>query len=211
MKVYDLTHKFNIEDMVFPGTPAMSCERTHTIEKDQYNLTLVKVNSHAGTHTDAPLHFVEGGKALGDVDINRYVGECYVVNLYQKGALDEITVEDVKPYEEEIRKAKRVILATGWYEHYNTEEFFTKYPPISVECAKYLVSLGIVLLGVDGPSLSEYAGEEVHKLLLGSEVAVVESLTNLKELAGKEIIFCGAPLAFVNMDGFPIRAYAIEK
>lgn len=210
MKVRDLSHTFNIEDRVFPGTGKMSFDRTHTIQKDGYNLTAITVNSHAGTHTDAPLHFVDNGKSLSEVDINRYVGNCFVVDLMDKKMNGIITVEDVKPYEQEIKKSGRVILATGWDKNFNTEEFYTIYPSIHVECAKWLVSLGIKMVGVEPPSLSTIAGTEVHDIFLKNDVAVVEGLTNLGDLTGKEIIFCGAPLAFEGMDGFPIRAYAIE-
>ncbi len=212
MKVIDLTHPFTITDMVFPGTKRMHMDRTHTCERDGYNLTMATINSHAGTHTDAPLHFLAEGKPLSDVDINCYVGDCFVVDCTAKGAPKAvIDVADVKPYEEQIRRAGRVILATGWHSQFNTEHFFTEYPSVSLELARYLVSLGVRMMGVEGPSVSIYDGPEVHKILLSADVAIVEGLTNLEELMGRTTLFCGAPLAFTQMDGWPIRAYAIEK
>lgn len=210
MKVTDLTHKFNINDMVFPGTRAMSFERTHTAEKDFYNLSMAVINSHAGTHTDAPMHFLADGKSLGEVAIDRYVGPCVVVDCRNKGAFEMIEIEDVKPYEDAIRKAGRVVLCTGWDKQFKKECFFTDYPSISEPLANYLVSLGIVMVGVEPPSLNPPKYIEVHQAFLKNDVAIVEGLTNLEGLIGKEFIFCGAPLAFENMDGFPIRAYAIE-
>ena len=211
MKITDLTHKFTITDMVFPGTPLMNWERTHTCEKDGYNLTMMNLNSHAGTHTDAPLHFLADGKPLSEVDIERYVGTCVAVDCRKKGAPKAIIeVEDVKPYEEEIKKAKRVLLVTGWNSEFNTEHFFTEYPSVSLELAKYLVSLGVVMIGVEGPSVNIYEGAEVHVELLSHDVAIVEALTNMEGLIGKEFIFCGAPLKFNDLDGCPLRAYALE-
>jgi arylformamidase len=211
MKVTDLSHKFNINDMVFPGTKTMSFERTHTIVKDQYNLSMVSINSHAGTHTDAPLHFIDNGKPLGEVDINRYVGPCIVVDCRGKGAaFDMIEIEDIMPFEDAVRKTGRMIICTGWGKQFNKECYFTDYPSISEELADYLVSLGIVMIGVESPSLNPPKYIEVHQAFLKYNVAIVEGLTNLEGLIGKEFIFCGAPLALEDMDGFPVRAYAVE-
>lgn len=211
MKVIDLSHVFKITDDVFPGTGKMSQDRTHTVERDGYNLTLVTVNSHAGTHTDAPLHFLAEGKSLAEVEINRYVGTCFVVPVAEKDRPNSmIELDNIKPYEDQIIKAGRVAFSCGWYKKFGEDNFFTEYPSVSVELAKWLVSLGVKMIGVEGPSLSTIAGEEVHHILLENNVAVVESLANLDQVAGKEILFCGAPLAFEGMDGFPIRAYALE-
>lgn len=212
MKVTDLSHVFSIDDMVFPGTQPMSWNRTHTCERDGYNLTMCNINSHAGTHTDAPLHFLAEGKPLSRVDIDRYVGECYVADCTKKGYANAmIEVADVQPYEEDVKRAGRVILATGWESEFNTPHFFTEYPSVSLDLAKYLVSLGVKMVGVEGPSVNTVDGATVHKVLLGADVAIVEGLANLSGLLGREILFCGAPLAFTGLDGFPLRAYAIER
>lgn len=210
MKVTDLSHKFNINDEVFPGTKKMNFYRTQTVEKDTYNLSMATINSHAGTHTDAPLHFVGDGKSLGEVDINKYVGRCFVVDCTDKGADSMIELNDVKQYESRIKDCKRVIFATGWNKHFNTDEFFTRYPSVSNDVARWLVDLGVEMMGVEGPSINTQTGQETHLILLENEVAIVEALTNLEGLLNKEIIFCGAPLSFEEMDGFPIKAYAIE-
>lgn len=211
MKIVDLSHKFNINDDVFPGTDRMNCIRTHKVPTEGYNLTLVTVNSHAGTHTDAPLHFIDNGTSLGEVNIEKYVGKCFVVDCHQNGEPNAfIELEDVVPYEEQIKKAGKVIFYTGWDKQFGKDNFFTEYPGLTEELTEYLVGLGVDMVGVEGPSLSTVKGTEVHHILLEKGVAVVESLANLESLAGKEILFCGAPIAFEEMDGFPIRAYAIE-
>jgi len=212
MKVTDLSHVFSIDDRVFPGTQPMSWNRTHTCERDGYNLTMCNINSHAGTHTDAPLHFLPDGKSLDQVAVDRYVGTCYIADCMHKGDPNAmIEPEDVRPHEEEIRRAGRVILATGWNREFNTPHFFTEYPSVSLDLANYLVTLGIKMIGVEGPSVNTVEGMAVHKVLLGADVAIVEGLTNLEGLLGREVLYCGAPPAFTGMDGFPLRAFAIER
>ncbi len=210
MKVVDLSHVFSITDRVFPGTNAMSFDHTHTCAKDGYNLTMCNINTHAGTHTDAPLHFLADGKSLAEVDIQCYVGPCFVVDCTQKNHPNAfLTVADAAPFEAQIKRAGRVAFATGWFKEFNTEHFFTEYPSVSVELAEYLVSLGVRMIGVEGPSVNTVDGAKVHKILLSADCAIVEALNNTDQVLNQTIFFCGAPLAFTGMDGFPIKAYAL--
>ena len=210
MKIYDLSHPFSVADMVFPGTPKMSYQLTHSYEKDDYNLGLISVNTHAGTHTDAPRHFLKEGDTLEKVPLSSYVGPCVVVDVRHVGALEEINVEDIRAYEEVLREKKRLLLLSGWSSHVNTPAYFTDYPRISLELAHYLVDLGIVLLGVEPPSLNPPLYIEVHQTLLEGGIAIVEGLRGLEAILGKEVLLCAAPIALVGVDGFPLRAYAIE-
>lgn len=210
MKIYDLSLPFSKDTLVFPGTPKMDYVRSQTVEKDNYNLGLISINTHAGTHTDAPLHFIDNGTSLADVEVGKYVGEAVVVDCSSKKAFDVIDVEDAITYEDKIIRCKRVIFKTGWSKFYKEDKFFTDYPIITVKLAKWLVDKGIVMIGVEPPSLNPADYIVVHKILLESGVAVVEGLTNLDVLPSDEIFFVGTPLALKDGDGFPIRAIAIE-
>ena len=210
MKLYDLSHPFCVSDMVFPGTPEMKYELTHTFEADKYNLGLASVNTHAGTHTDAPRHFLKDGATLEAVPLKRYVGPCVVVDARHRGANEDITVEDIRAYEDAIRAKKRVLFFTGWSKLVNTPEYFNDYPRISLALAERLVELGVCLVGVEPPSLNPPLYIEIHQAFSSKGIAIVEGLRGLEAILDKDVIFCGAPLAFAGADGFPVRAYAIE-
>ena len=49
----------------------------------------------------------------------------------------------------------------------------------------------------------------IHKLLLGNDIVIFESLINLKQLSNKRFDFFGVPLKIANADGCPIRAFAM--
>ena len=210
MKVYDLSLNYDAKGMVFPGTPPIAKEVFATAREHGFNMSMVTVNPHTGTHTDAPFHFVDEGRKLAEVDINKYVGPCHIVDARTKPERADITVEDVKPFEGVIRQKKRVLFMTDWDRHEGTDKYYEDYPKISLPLAEYLVELGVVLVGVEAPSLNPPLMAEVHRALLGGNVAVVEGLTNLNQIYGKEVIFCAPPVKFVEMDGFPTRAFAIE-
>ena len=210
MKLYDLSHPFCVTDMVFPGTPEMDYKQTHTFEEGAFCLGLVSVNTHAGTHTDAPRHFLKEGVTLEAMPLAHYVGPCVVIDARHRGANEDITPEDIQNHEAAIREKKRVLFLTGWSARVNTAEYFTDYPRISLELAERLVQLGAVLVGVEPPSLNPPLYIEIHQAFAKHNVAVIEGLRGLEAILDKDVIFCGAPLAFVGADGFPLRAYAIE-
>jgi len=187
MKIYDLTLPLSVSGSVFPGTPKMSYTLSHTVEKDHYNLGLASINSHAGTHTDAPHHFLEEGVCLDKVPVTKYVGYAVVADLTGKGALDTIDVSDLLPYEDKIRAHRKVILHTNWSEHAAEDIFYTDYPVITEALARWLTGLGVEMIGVEAPSLNPGKYIEVHKTFLS-----------------------GAPIPLAEADGFPIRAVAIE-
>lgn len=211
MKIIDLSHFFSVDDDVFPGSEEMTRKQLFNVDENGCNLTMVTVNPHAGTHTDAPCHFIKEGNCLSDIPIERYVGKCYVADCRNKGFENAvIDVEDLKPFENEIKKAGRVILATGWSKNFGKNNFFTAFPTISPELAKYLLKLNVDLLGLESPSPSIAHNEEIHKLLLENEVVIVESLNNTESIIGEEVFLCCAPIKFREMDGFPVRAFAIN-
>ena len=210
MKIYDLSLPFSVDMSVFPGTPPMKYQLTHTVEKDHYNLGLATINSHAGTHTDAPRHFLADGAGLGEVPLERYIGDAVVADCMAKSApFARIEKEDFIHYEALIRKHGKVLVKTGWSRYADEDRFYTDYPIITESCAEYLVSLGVHLVGVEAPSLNPEKYIEVHKTFLSNHVAIVESLTNLDTLPADVVFFSGAPLNLAGGDGFPIRAYAI--
>jgi len=210
MKVYDLTLPFAIDMMVFPGTPSMSYKLSQTVTKDNYNLGIASINTHAGTHTDAPLHFIQGGDSLEKIDVCKYIGKTVIADCSVKSDFDEIYVSDLLPYSEKIADYKRVIIKTGWSKHFNEPKYFTDYPVITLELTNWLVELGISMIGVESPSLNPKKYIEVHKALLSAGVVIVEGLTNLETIPGDEIFFIGAPIALKGADGFPLRALGIE-
>ena len=210
MKIFDLSLPFSVDMSVFPGTPPMKYELTHTVEKNFYNLGLATINSHAGTHTDAPRHFLADGAALAEVPLERYVGYAAVTDCTAKGdPFAQIEKEDFAPYEALIREYRKVLIHTGWSRYAKEDRFYTDYPIITESCAEYLVSLGVHLVGVEAPSLNPGKYIEVHQTFLSNGVAIIESLTNLDQLPKEPVFFSGAPLGLANGDGFPIRAYAV--
>jgi len=51
---------------------------------------------------------------------------------------------------------------------------------------------------------------EIHRILLGGDIIIVESLANLTDLREERVLFCAAPLRIEDGDSSPCRAFAVE-
>lgn len=70
-------------------------DRTASIgEGSVANVTRINLGVHSGTHMDAPLHFIDGGKDIASIDLARLMGRVLVVSA-QSDLIDEGLI---KPY-----------------------------------------------------------------------------------------------------------------
>ena len=47
---------------------------------DHCNASFWKMSAHSGTHMDAPLHFIEGGRAIDQIPPDVFIGVCTVID-----------------------------------------------------------------------------------------------------------------------------------
>jgi len=207
VKFIDLTHPMRHGQPSFPGDPCLQISAHATIEKQRYNVSHIAMGSHQGTHLDALYHFVRDGKRLDQMPLDWFYGPATLLRIPKK-AREEITVEDLKPFEARLVPGVRVIYETGWHRHYGEADFFTDFPSLTQDAAAWLAHKRIRLLGMDTPTPSrDYY--EVHHLLQQkpAEIVIVESMANLDQLPD-DFLFIGFPLRFEGGDGSPIRAVA---
>ncbi len=207
MKFFDLTHPMRNGQQSFPGDPVLKISPHATIEKERYNVSQLSMGSHQGTHLDAPFHFVADGRRLDQMPLEWFYGPATLLRI-PKPPRANITVEDLKPFENRLVEGARVIYETGWSRHYGKDDFFTDFPSLTQEAATYLAGRRIRLLGMDTPTPSrDYY--EVHHILQQrpAEIVIVEALANLDSLP-EDFLFIGFPLRLEGGDGSPIRAVA---
>jgi len=204
----DLSHPLASGQFGFPTDPAVRVAAHTTIATHTFNLSRIEMGSHHGTHVDAMYHFREDGKTIDQMPLHWFVGPARLLRV-PKQPQEEITADDLRPYERLLTPEARILLATGWDRQFGTEAFFTDCPSITMDAAHYLVGRKIRLLGMDLPTPSRQ-WLEFHRLLLAkeSEIVLVESLANLEALP-EEFTFIGLPLNIPGCDGSPIRAVAM--
>jgi arylformamidase len=207
VKFIDLSHPMRHGQPSFPGDPILQLAPHATIEKQRCNVTQIAMGSHQGTHLDALYHFIPDGKRLDEMPLEWFYGPATLLRM-PKPARSEITVVDLKPFENRLVPGARIIYETGWHKHYGQTNYFTDFPSLTQDAAAYLADRKIRLLGMDTPTPSrDYY--EVHHLLQQkpAEIVIVESLANL-DAVPDQFIFIGFPLRIEGGDGSPIRAIA---
>ena len=188
-KIYDLTQElFGAE--VFPGDPVPARTRVLALEQgDSCQLTEMRMGSHSGTHLDAPCHFIEGGKGTDTMNLSRCIGMCRLVEAEGK-----ITAELVRDW---LSDGCRRLLIRGQIE-------------ITPEAARAMAEADLYLLGVEGMTVGSFANiAAVHKILLGHEIVIVESL-RMGGVPEGDYLLSALPLKMEGLDGSPVRAVLVE-
>ena len=180
---------------------------------DGFNTTNLMLYSHAGTHMDAPRHFVDDGRTIDKLILEKCIGPATVIDLAHKTPNSLIDVADLGDQAKRIGNGSRLLLRTDWDLHAAADDYRTHFPRVSLDLAKWLVERGIWFLGLETPSVASLLDKEeltaVHRTLLDAEVVIVESLANLR-LLPPEVYFIALPLKIQDGDGSPVRAAALE-
>ena len=79
MKILDLTLTVSDKIPTFPGSPQPNFIPWENIKDDGYNLELLFLSSHTGTHLDAPYHFIENGTKIHEISPNRLIRDAVLI------------------------------------------------------------------------------------------------------------------------------------
>ena len=185
------------------------------LEEDGWNASTLQLYSHAGTHIDAPYHFLPDGNTLEEQDLSVVVGTALVINLAPVVPRQLLRVEDLSADADRIVPGTRLLLRTDWHRRDGTAQYRDELPRISLELAQWLVSREVALVGVEPPSVADVNNIEelttVHQTLFRGNVVIVEGLAHLDQIASREVQFVALPLKVLGGDGSPVRAIAIES
>jgi arylformamidase len=162
---------------------------------DVCNLTELKMCAHNGTHVDAPFHFINDGRTIDQMGLEPFVGKCYVAK--HNG---NVTAEDAKAIMEKAKAAnaaERILIAGK--------------ATVTADAARVFAAAGIKLLGNESQTVGpEDAPKEVHLILLGAEVVLLEGIV-LHGVEEGRCFLSAAPLNLGGCDGAPCRAYLMKS
>lgn len=203
--IIDLTQTIDEELQVFERRIKPMIIPWANLKQHGYNLELVFMSSHTGTHMDAPSHFGYR-QSVDEIDLDRFVSDAILLKI-PKDAGEKITKDDLSRFE---IKYSSVIISTSWEDKRYDKEYLTSNPGLSLDAAEYLLSKHVSLVGIDTPNI-DLASEisfPVHHKLLSNSVLIVENLCNLRELPSR-LRFIVLPLRLRGATGSPVRAIAM--
>ena len=136
MKIIDLTQAHDNGMIQFPGTPDVEIKQICNYDPDGFRLTDLHSVVHAGTHCDAPAHYIEGGKMIDQIPLDTFIGEALMIDVDTKNGRElPVSILDGK----NVKKGDIFILRTNMSKYWNQEEYVTDYPYLSIELAERLV------------------------------------------------------------------------
>ena len=194
--IYDITQPL-FDCTVFPGDPRPTKELVRSMARgDLYNLTNISLCAHNGTHVDAPVHFIPGGKGIDEIALEKFIGPAFVVR--HDGP---VTAEDARTILDQAaaagEEARRRLLLKG-------------DAMVTLEAAKVFAAAGIDLLGNESQTVGPEDGPmAVHLVLLQAEVVLLEGIRLAQVPEGVYYLNC-APLDLEGADGAPCRAVLVE-
>ena len=208
----DLTLTISKSIPNFPGSPSPQFIPWSTIEDEGYNLELLFLSTHTGTHIDAPYHFNKKGEKIHQIPLSRLTGEAFLIKI-KKTKDQEITKKDLLEFEQKNGKIKTfssIIFFTHWQKNLNKKFYFTNNPGLSKSAANYLVSKKINLIGIDSPSIDVGTNKNfiAHKIFAKNNILIVENLFNLEKIPSLKFDFIILPLKLKDATGSPVRAIA---
>ena len=104
MKILDLTLPISDKIPAFPGSPKPNFIQWENLKDDGYNLELLFLSSHTGTHLDAPYHFLENGLKIHEISLTRLVREAVLI-MTRKKSSQSITKSDIQNHEKKHGKS----------------------------------------------------------------------------------------------------------
>jgi arylformamidase len=201
--VHDISIPFDAGTPEWPGDTAFSCGWSWEIAKGgSVNVSRIVTSPHIGTHADAPLHVREGATSASHLPLTPFLGEARLVDV----SLVEgtITLAHLQHAGYTV-DTKRLILRTGRCVASGT--FPERWPALDPEAARALTRAGLLLLGVDAPSVDERESKtlRVHHALFDGGAYVLENL-DLRGIAAGPWELLALPMAVGAIDAAPVRA-----
>ena len=179
---------------VFPGDPSPQKNQTLSIAKgDVCNLTDFSMCAHNGTHIDSPFHFLSTGKTVDEMELDAFVGDCYVAR--HTGDVTAENAADIMKKAKDAGAPERILIAGK--------------AVVTASAARIFRDAGIKLIGNESQTVGpEDAPKEVHLILLGAEIVLLEGIV-LTDVEEGRYFLSAVPLNLGGCDGAPCRAYLI--
>jgi arylformamidase len=179
MRLIDLSQPLFDAAPNCPVHPPVSFRRTADHAQGGWRMEKIAMATHTGSHLDAPLHKIAGGKSITDLPLETFAGLARIADLRGLAPDAPITPGMLAPLLKGLAHRDVVLLATGWgHKRAKTDEWLHHSPFLAPDGARWLVEHGVRGVGIDHYSIGGGGplNEETHTILLGAGVWVVEEL-----------------------------------
>lgn len=205
MRIYDLSPRIHPGLAVWPGDVPFSREVSVSMAAGgNLELSALHATLHLGAHADAPSHYSLEGAGIAEVDLAPYLGPCQVLEVKLPRG------ERLQPSQMiGLVRAPRLLFRTNSFP--DPDQFNEDFNSLSPELIEDLHARGVVLVGLDTPSVDPFASKalEAHQALARTGMRNLEGLV-LDGVPEGLYTLIALPLRLDGADASPVRAVLVE-
>ena len=233
-KLVDMTFPFSEESIYWPTdkpfTPTVVfkgiSDGGYWYASNQY-----AASEHGGTHVDAPIHFSEQGRTIGQIPLQEWIGPAAKIDVTNKSLSNrdyQLTVEDILAWEKKhgrIPQGAWVIMQSGIDGRFypNRKEVLgtektgkaavaeLHFPGFSPEAVAFLLAKRTITgIAIDTPSIDPGSSKDfkVHQELCNAQKLALENIANLEKIPESGALLYVIPMFIKNGTGAPARVFA---
>jgi len=80
LRIFDVSLSITPGGIVYPGNPPIEVVAQQALSRgDGANVSALSFGSHTATHVDAAKHFFDDGQTVDQLQLDRLVGPCVVI------------------------------------------------------------------------------------------------------------------------------------
>jgi len=228
-KFVDLTHSF------YPGIPHASDMpdqefiTLYDFEKDGFRAHYYKHAGQWGTHVDPPIHFVEGGRSLDEIEVSEMVLPLVCFNCQPKSEKNPdyiFSLDDLLEWESEngiVPKNAFAVMRTGWAKYWPSNASMLNadkhgvahFPGWGMDAVQFLIekrdvkAFGHETTDTDGGMAISDDDYSVETIILEKDCFQIELLADTSELPEVGSIGIVSFPKPRGGSGYPARVFAI--
>ena len=220
MSWMDVTRPLQPDLAGWPGdTPVRLEQRWSRLRGDSVTVGLFQHSLHAGTHCDAPLHFLTDGAGAESLDPTVLCGPTLVIDARGQEVIDLATLprsgvgraasagadSSGAGIQADQGCPQRVLLRTDAWP--DSRMFPERIPVLSLQAIARLAAAGVRVVGVDLPSVDPLDCPRLanHHALHQAGIVILEGL-DLTRITPGHYEMLALPLLIPGADGTPVRA-----
>jgi arylformamidase len=181
--------------------------------------TVLTLNTHIGTHIDAPRHFYADGSAVDELPLDRLVmREAVVLDVSGTPAGVGVTAADLERTGVRPEPGQIAVIKTLWTDRaWNKPEFWADTIHLEPSVGEWISAREVAAVAMDcfpekpfwRMQLTPAERGANHKCWLKAGIPMIQMLTNLGSIRDR-FTLVALPLLLKGMDGAPARVIGIE-
>lgn len=181
--------------------------------------TVFTLNTHIGTHIDAPRHFYSDGASVSDIALDRIaMREAVVLDVSHKAPGEGVTADDLERTMVRPGPGQIAVIRTGWTDRaFGRPEFWNNTVHLEPSVGEWIQKHDVSAVAMDCfpekpfwlMTLAPAERGANHKRWLKAGIPMIQMLTGLDRIAAR-FTMVALPLNLKGMDGSPARVIGIE-